>query len=76
MSINSYRNVIILMVFISMSLTACKDRGSEIESISSKEDDIREAVFRYQFGHNESGQQQNTNIYFLCVMTELDSNGS
>jgi hypothetical protein len=28
-------------------------------------DDIREATFRYQFGRNASGLQQNANVYFL-----------
>jgi hypothetical protein len=36
------------------------------------EDDIREAVFRYQFKHNASGQQQNTKVYFLSVGKNKD----
>lgn len=31
------------------------------------EDNIREAVFRYQFVHNASGQQQSAKVYFLSV---------
>lgn len=30
-------------------------------------DDIREAVFRYQFDHNASGQQKTAKVYFLQV---------
>lgn len=30
-------------------------------------DDIREAVFRYQFQHNASAQQQQANAYFISL---------
>jgi hypothetical protein len=30
-------------------------------------DDIREAVFRYQFDHNDSGQQKSAKVYFIGV---------
>ena len=33
----------------------------------SQEDNIREAVFRYQFNHNASGQQQRAAFYCLAV---------
>ncbi len=36
-------------------------------SHSSQEDDIREAVFRYQFEHNASGQQKDAHDYFLSI---------
>ena len=36
------------------------------------EDDIREAVFRYQFKHNASGQQQNAKAYFLSLGKDKD----
>jgi hypothetical protein len=32
-----------------------------------EEDDIREAVFSYQFLHNASGRQQNAKVYFLSL---------
>lgn len=32
-----------------------------------QEDDIREAVFRYQFDHNASGQQKSAHDYFLAI---------
>lgn len=34
---------------------------------SEQEDDIREAVFRYQFDHNASGQQKRAQFYYLAV---------
>jgi len=34
---------------------------------SGDEDDIREAVFRFQFDHNASGLQQNAKVYFLSL---------
>jgi len=33
----------------------------------SQTDDIREAVFRWQFKHNASAQQENAKVYFLEV---------
>jgi hypothetical protein len=35
------------------------------------EDDIREAVFRYQFEHNASEQQQSAKAYFLSLSNDL-----
>lgn len=32
-----------------------------------QEDDIREAVFRYQFAHNASGLRQQARVYFLSI---------
>jgi hypothetical protein len=34
----------------------------------SQEDDIREAVFRYQFEHNASGQQKSARAYYLAIL--------
>jgi hypothetical protein len=36
------------------------------------EDNIREAVFRYQFEHNASGQQQNAKVYYLSLVKDSD----
>jgi len=33
----------------------------------SQEDDIREAIFRYQFEHNASSQQKDAHDYFLSI---------
>jgi hypothetical protein len=38
---------------------------SKLELTAAEQDDIREAVFRYQFEHNASGQRQNATFYFL-----------
>jgi hypothetical protein len=38
----------------------------------SHEDDIREAVFRWQFDHNVSGQQKKAQAYFLSVGQKHD----
>lgn len=37
---------------------------------SAIEDDIREAVFRYQFNHNASGLKQNAKVYYLSFGEE------
>jgi len=50
----------LLFAFASFSLAADNQRLSQ-------EDDIREAVFRYQFEHNASAQQTNSKVYFLGV---------
>jgi hypothetical protein len=34
---------------------------------NKQEEDIAEAVFRYQFLHNASGRQQNAKVYFLSL---------
>jgi len=36
------------------------------------EQDIKEAVFRYQFDHNGSGQQKNAKVYFLSINQTSD----
>jgi hypothetical protein len=43
-------------------LTSIQRRDKPVD-----EQDIREAVFRYQFNHNSSGQQQNAKVYFLSL---------
>ena len=67
------------VLFISILLLAgCSDQGFEVTNerpLLGIEDQVRESVFRYQFEHNESGQQQSAGIYFLSVMTQNDSTG-
>jgi hypothetical protein len=46
-----------------MCVWACPGSADRL----SQEDDIREAVFRYQFDHNASGQQRNAQVYCLAV---------
>jgi len=50
----------LLLVFASAGMAATQARQSQ-------EDDIREAVFRWQFNHNVSGLQTNAKVYFLAV---------
>ena len=50
----------LLFAFTSLGLAADKARDSQM-------DDIREAVFRYQFDHNASGQQKTAKVYFIGV---------
>jgi len=51
---------LLLFVFASVGLSA--DDARKIQ-----EDDIREAVFRWQFEHNDSFQQEKAKVYFLEV---------
>lgn len=43
------------------------DNGSQDASRQAREDDIREAVFRYLFTHNSSGGQSNVGAYYLSL---------
>jgi hypothetical protein len=49
-----------LLAFASFVFAADKGR-------SRQEDDGREAVFRYQFDHNASGQQRSAHAYCLAL---------
>ena len=49
-----------------VSATAILGRAAD-NSRESQADDIREAVFRYQFEHNASGQQQSAHDYYLAI---------
>jgi len=50
----------LLFAFTSLGLAAEEARESQL-------DDIREAVFRYQFDHNASGQQKTAKVFFISV---------
>jgi len=50
----------LFIAFVSLGFAA--DKSRQIQT-----DDIREAVFRWQFEHNSSYQQQNAGVYFLEV---------
>ena len=56
----TFAYLFLLFGFASLGLAAEKARESQT-------DDIREAVFRWQFDHNASGQQTNSQVYFLEV---------
>jgi hypothetical protein len=51
--------------FATQNLIRTQGREAANRFSSSDEDDIREAVFRYQFQHNASGQQRKAEVYFL-----------
>lgn len=53
-------HILLSFVFVSIGMADDKVRESQI-------DDIREAVFRWQFDHNASGQQAAAQVYFLEV---------
>ena len=63
------------IIFLLLVLSCTIDKtGLSTENIhESAKANIYKAVFKYQFEHNASGQQQNTNIYFLSVNTVSDS---
>jgi hypothetical protein len=46
--------------------------GTDLTLTPADEDDIREAVFRYEFAHNASGQQQTAKVYFLSLGKDTD----
>ncbi len=61
-------------IVLAALLAACAGRVSSVPVVSpttlprsAQEDDIREAVFRYQFEHNASGTQQTAQFYCLSL---------
>ena len=55
---------ILSSTFAAMSLIIAQ----QVKPLTREEmDDIREAVFRHQFHHNASGQQQSAKVYFLSI---------
>jgi len=50
----------LLLTLISLGVAADKVRETQ-------DDDVYEAVFRWQFDHNASAQQKNAKVYFLGV---------
>jgi hypothetical protein len=53
----------LLLAFVALSFSSDMAHRSQ-------EDDIREALFRYQFEHNASAQQQTAHDYYLAVGEE------
>lgn len=56
------RIIFSLLLLTSASLFFAADKGR-----SREEDDVREAVFRYQFDHNASGLQRSAHAYCLAL---------
>lgn len=60
-----WSTVKILPMLLAFAL-ACTNGASDADRLK-QQDDIREAVFRYQFAHNASGQQTGAAVYCLWV---------
>ncbi len=56
----TFVQLILVLAFCSLGFAADKTRQSQ-------EEDIYEAVFRWQFEHNVSGQQKTAQVYFVAV---------
>jgi hypothetical protein len=65
----------VIFLFLLFSLSAgCNNATNAPTSFQLTEDDeILVAVFKHQFLHNASGQQQTAKVYFLMVRTRIDS---
>jgi hypothetical protein len=57
------KNIVILLLLFALGAVGFSDDATR----KNHEDDIFEAVFRWQFEHNASGQQQKANVYFLKI---------
>lgn len=60
-----------LIALALFTLSSCDDSGTD-PPVERSLDEIREAVFRYQFLHNASGQQQNAGAYFIGLYVPDD----
>src|ERR1700676_2637782 len=56
-------------LFFTCLATGCTPTGT---ARLHEEDDIREAIFRYQFEHNASGQQKRAAVYCLSIGENAD----
>jgi len=56
----------VVVLVVALVICGCS-LGPRIATRLSEEDQIREAVFRYQFEFNASGLGTSANAYFLCV---------
>ena len=63
------RNCAFGLLLFACVTTGCTPTGS---ARLHEEDDIREAVFRYQFEHNASGQQKRAGVYCLSIGENTD----
>ncbi len=55
---------VVCLLALAVGLGGCKSAtGKPSPARESQEDDIREAVFRWQFAHNASSQQQSAKVY-------------
>lgn len=61
-----------LTFLTTIATLACSTNGPAVENSCGNDNDIREAVFRYQFSHNASAAQQSVDVYFLSLAEETD----
>jgi hypothetical protein len=61
-----------LMAMFWSNRAVVQDVGNPSLVHELQEDNIREAVFRYQFEHNESGHKKKANVYCLSIEKERD----
>ncbi len=61
------RKLLLLMVVLLLIPIACSTGKKAVQPDASQEDNIREAVFRYQFKNNASAFQDKTEVYFLSI---------
>ena len=66
------KKITTILIILTAIFAACKE-SSPVTVTTDPNDDIREAVFRYQFEHNESGLQQTANYYFIGLHNPGDS---
>ena len=57
-----------LLVFVCLSTASAQTDAARFH----EEDNVREAVFRYQFEHNSSGQQKRAGVYCLSIGENTD----
>ena len=61
-----------LAVLMAINTLACSTNGPTVVQNCDDENNIREAVFRYQFLNNSSAAQQSADVYFLSLADETD----
>jgi len=59
--------VVLLATFIPLHAAQDKAKSEDTATRLAQEDEIREAVFRYEFRHNSSGQGARAGVYCISV---------
>ena len=57
---------------LGMHAAPARQQQTKLKLTKADEEAIREAVFRYQFWHNGSAQQQTAKVYFLSIGDDED----
>jgi hypothetical protein len=66
-TVRPYKHTVKIIACVFLLLTFTPFGHAAETTRQSQENDIYEAVFRWQFEHNASGQQTNAKVYFLGV---------